>query len=113
MVFKPYKNIDCFEYDFLNVKDIGNYDLLIGFRPCNATENIIDMCFKFNKDFVIYLCPCDLQPYDEKIKCKDADEWRKFIINKVKNNNNYEIIIINDHGLQDDLPLIIARRKLS
>ena len=70
LVFQPYKNIDCYECNFLDVKDINNYDLLIGFRPCNATEKIIDMCFENQKDFAIYLCPCDLQPYNKKIKCQ-------------------------------------------
>lgn len=111
LVFQPYKNIDCHECDIFNVKDIKNYDLLIGFRPCKATERIIDLCFKSHKDFAVYLCPCDMQPYDKKIKCATAEEWRNYIINKVKNNCQYEIQVIIDHTLQDNLPVIIAKYK--
>ena len=111
-IFKPYRKINVIEKDFLTFKNLDNYNLVIGFRPCIATEKILDLCFKFKKNFVIYLCPCeDIKPFNKHIKCTSAEEWRNYIINKAKSNNNFNIEVIYNHNLQDNLPIIIGKVK--
>lgn len=110
ILFKNYKNVQTKEQDLLQNFDVSNFDLVVGFRPCYVTEKTIEMCFKFNKDFVLYLCPCDMQPIDPNEKrCENGKEWREFIIKKVRENKNYKVSVFSSKKLQDDMPIIVAK----
>ncbi len=79
-----YKNVLTLEHDLSKKFNLSNYDLVVGFRPCNITENIIDMCDKYKKDFIIYLCPCIHVPKDKNIVISSYQDWLNYIIKKVK-----------------------------
>jgi len=110
-VIKKINNVTILQKYINNKTSFKNYDLIIGFRSCKATEIIINLCFKYKKSFVIYLCPCANKP--QNISCyKDNwnyNDWHKYIINLVLNNNSYDVKILYKHNLGDDCPVIIAK----
>ena len=114
IIINNYNNIKTLETDLSYGFDFNNYDLIIGFRPCNITEQVIIDCFTSNKDFIIYLCSCAIEPlninYFNKEKWTYKD-WHKYLINIVKKNKNYDVNILYNHSLDDDCPIIIAKAK--
>jgi len=71
--------------------NIEKYDLLIGYNPCGATEDIIRTAINSNKDFCIALCGCCFLP--KKYKNRTPEEWHDYLLgiaNKLSK-NNYEI----------------------
>ena len=114
IIINNYNNIKTLETDLSYGFHFNNYDLIIGFRPCNITEQVIIDCFTSNKDFIIYLCPCAIEPlninYFNKEKWTYKD-WHKYLINIVKKNKNYDVNILYNHSLDDDCPIIIAKTK--
>lgn len=109
-VFENYKNVETIRYD-LNLKfDFTDYDLVVGFRPCTPTENIIDLCLSQRKDFAIYLCPC-LPPAKDDKNFKSSEEYHNYLIEKIKNDKNVNLKVIRNHNLQDDMPVLICQRK--
>lgn len=71
--------------------DISKYDLIIGFNPCGATENIIKNAIKNHKNFAIALCGCCFLPDD--YTNRTPEKWHKYLFNLAKKlgNENYEI----------------------
>lgn len=109
VLYNKYHKIKVFKANLNNNFDLSNYDLIIAFRPCNPTENIIDMCFKYNKNFVIYLCPCILQPKFHTVEFTTLQQWHNYIFEKIKSNKKYKVQIITSPKLQDQMPIIIAK----
>lgn len=114
ILINNYKNVNTIEFDLFKPFNLSDYDLIIGFRPCAITENIILECFYYKKDFLIYLCPCDNKPLNKhnyNPKTWTYKKWHNYIISLIKNNRNYIIKIIKNHELEDDCPIIIAKYK--
>ncbi len=109
ILFKNYKSIETIETDLTKNFDLTKFDLIIAFRPCFPTENIIDLCFQYKKDFAVYLCPCIFQPKDSNKKFESTEQWHNYLIKKVRNNKAYSTSIIKSDRLQDDMPIIISK----
>lgn len=110
-IFDFYKGTNCIKYNLKNEFDFSDYDLIVAFRPCEVTENIVDNCIKYNKSFILYFCPCELQPNNKNIKTNSAKEWREYIVNKCETSELYDINIIEDDKMQDRMPILIAKIK--
>lgn len=108
-LFKNYKNVKTIKANLKSKElNFSQADLIIGFRPCSPTENIMDMAIKFKKDFVLYLCPCDNIPTNSH-ESLPSKEWIKYLLTKLYSLTNYEIKIIQDNNMQDNMPIIIAK----
>ncbi len=53
-----YSNLKLYPEKFDSSVDVSNFDLLVGIMPCNATDEMIDAIYKYNKDFYISFCGC-------------------------------------------------------
>ena len=112
IIFKNYKNIPTEEIDLTKDYNIEDYDLIIGFRPCYVTENIIIQALKNNKDFCIYMCPCILKPSDNHFKGRwSKKRWYKYLESLIVNNRNYDLKIITSKYLDDNCPVFIGKYK--
>lgn len=114
ILIKNYNNIQTIEADLSLFFDFSKFDLIVGFRPCNITEQIILDCFKAKKNFIIYLCPCAIEPLDTKKHNNRSwtyNDWHHYLINLIKENKKYELTIIYNHTLDDDCPVIIGKLK--
>ena len=110
ILFKDYNNIKTTEYDLNKEYDLSKYDLIVGIRPCVITENIIDLCYKYKKDFMIYFCPCIHNSKDGN-KFNTYDEWINYIKYKTSLFENYDISFINCNDFPDNCPIIIGKYK--
>ncbi len=108
ILINNYKDITTIKYDLQKEYDISKYDLIIGLRPCNITENIIDMCFKYKKDFIIYLCPCIHKSKNNNI-FNTYEEWISYLKDKISNNKEYSFEFIYSNNLPDNCPIIIGK----
>ena len=112
IIFKNYKNVTTIQKDLNYFYNIQKYDLIIGFRPCETTEKMINLAIKYKKDFCFYLCPCVFKP-----KKTDGNEpwgqrkWHNYLINIILQNKNYDLKIIKSKKLLDDCPVLIAKYK--
>lgn len=92
--------------------NIDKYDLLIGYNPCGATEDIIRNSIKNNKDFCIALCGCCFLP--EEYKKRTPEEWHNYLFEIAKKigKDNYEIKFeyFNDR-YKIEYPIIIGKLK--
>lgn len=114
ILIENYKGVTTKEFDLMQPYDFSSSDLIIGFRPCEITENVILQCFNYKKSFVIYLCPCTNKPLNESNYDKKNwtyQKWHKYIIKMIKNNNEYKCKVIYKHKLEDECPIIIAKYK--
>lgn len=109
IVIDNYNNIKTIECDLTDKFNLEKYDLIIGFRPCDTTEQILDLCYFYNKDFMIYLCPCIHNPINKEITFSTYKEWLNYLKNKLNNFKNYNIDIFSDKDLPDDCPVIIGK----
>lgn len=109
ILFRNYHNVKTIEADLQSNYDLSPYDLIIAFRPCYPTENIVDLCFQYKKDFVIYLCPCVLQPKISNKQFETIEQWHSYLLSKVTANKEYQITIVHSRKLQDNMPIIIAK----
>lgn len=107
ILFKDYKDIKTIEFDLNNEYDLSDYDLIVGIRPCDVTKNIIDYCYKYKKDFMIYLCPCIHEP-KTNIKTETYDDWINYLKEKTSSFKNYKIKFIKEKNFPDDCPIIIG-----
>ncbi len=110
ILIKNYNDINTIETDLTQDFDFNNYDLIVGFRPCIITEKIILECFKYKKEFIIYLCPCANEPLNKtnyNHKTWHYQDWHRYLIQLVKNNKKYITTIIYNQ-LDDDCPIIIG-----
>lgn len=97
---------------FSEKTNIGNYDLLIGYNPCQATESIIKNAIKHNKEFCIALCGCCFLP--DKYKNRTAKEWHKYLFDMAESLNKgiYEIkFYYFDELYKVEYPIIIGKLK--
>lgn len=97
---------------FTNKTNINDYDLIIGYNPCQATESIIKNSIKHNKDFCIALCGCCFLP--EKYTNRTPEEWHKYLLDVAKKlgKGNYEIKLeYFDDRYKIEYPIIIGKLK--
>ena len=108
ILFKNYKNVNTIEYDLNNDYNLSKYDIIVGIRPCNITENIIDLCYKYKKDFIIYLCPC-IHKAKNGLTFATYEKWINYLKEKTSNFTNYNIIFTKYKKLPDKCPIIIGK----
>lgn len=103
---------NIFKEKFDENTNISNYDLIIGYNPCEASESIIKNAIKNKKDFCIALCGCCHLP--KFYKEKNSNKWHKYLIKTAKelSNDNYEIIITKfPKNYHLDNPIITGKCK--
>lgn len=114
ILIKNYNGIHTIETDLSHTFNFNKFDLIVGFRPCNITEKVIIDCFRSNKDFAIYLCPCAIEPLNNKHYNKNNwtyKDWHNYLINLINSNSNYNITVLYHHNLDDECPIIIGKVK--
>lgn len=92
IIFKYLVKGKIFEEDFSLKTNISNYDLLIGYNPCGATENIIRNAINNQKEFCIALCGCSFIPGE-----KNPPKWHEELLKSAKelsNSNLYNIEMV-------------------
>ena len=109
IVLPNYNGVTTFEADLSKSYNIQPYDIVIGFRPCNITENMLDMCNKYHKDFLIYMCPCVHKPKDNINKCLNYDEWLNYLLKKTSCFENFKIQVIYDSKMPDNCPILVGK----
>lgn len=69
----------------------SNYDLIIGYNPCEASESIIKNAIKNKKDFAVALCGCCHLPKNDKEK--KPENWHQYLLDIAKHlgKENYKI----------------------
>ena len=92
-LFANYTKGNIYKDLFNESTDISNYDLIIGYNPCEATENIIINAIKNKKDFSVATCGCCHLP--SKYKEKNPNLWHQYLIDIAQKlgKNNYKIKI--------------------
>lgn len=99
--------------DHFNRKtDISNYDLIIGYNPCKATEDIIRNSIKLKKDFCIALCGCCFLP--ESFKERNPKIWHEYLINLTTelSSTDYEIkFLYFEEKFKIEYPILIGKYK--
>ena len=103
-----YYNIPTYKIDLNKNICLSKYDIIIGLRPCNPTEHILDLCLKHNKNFMIYLCPCIHNNSNHK-QISNYEEWIIYLRKKLNNYKNYQITFYTSDKLPDKCPIIIGK----
>lgn len=62
---------------FTKDTNVENYDLIIGYNPCGATETVIRKSIEENKEFCIFLCGCCFLP--ENYTERTPENWHKYL----------------------------------
>lgn len=92
---------------------IEDFDLLIGFMPCQATEVLIKQATANRKDFMIALCEGRHNEFDDYF---DEDIWTSnmfYLAMSGIEENNLGIFIENDlKNYHDPYPVIYNKRKI-
>ncbi len=112
IIFDNITNCNVIKEKFNEKTNIDKYDLLIGYNPCGATEDIIRTAINSSKDFCIALCGCCFLP--EKYKKRTPDEWHKYLLDiAIKESNNVYNIKLEyfDSNYEIDYPIIIGKKK--
>ena len=107
-----YQNYNLIEESFSENTDITDYDIIIGYNPCGATESIIRNAIKNNKDFCIALCGCCFLP--SEYKDRTPENWHRYLYEIAKDlgNNKYDISLdYFDKKLCIDWPIITGKFK--
>jgi len=69
----------CDEYSKRGIgTDIGDYDLLVGLEPCDATEHIIRQALKYDKEFAVALCGAPHNALNGKT-FKSYEDWYDYL----------------------------------
>lgn len=110
ILINNYNQITTIEHNLNKSFDLSKYDLIISIRPCNVTEKILDLCFKYKKEFIIYLCPC-IHKSKNKEEFDNYIDWINYLKNKTSKNINYNISFISFNELPDNCPVIIGKIK--
>ena len=112
IIFEDLLDCEIKKEKFTKETDIEKYDLIIGYNPCGATEDMIRSALNNNKDFCIALCGCCFLPENYTIRTKE--ELHKYLINLVNElkKDNYEIIIeyLEDNYSIED-PILIGKKN--
>lgn len=112
ILFKNYHGVITKEADLNNYYDLSEFDLIIGFRPCVTTDNMMQLAIKNKKDFCFYMCPCTLKPRDVKIDAPWGQrKWYDYLKSLIQNDNNYELKVTTSKNLLDDCPIFIGKYK--
>lgn len=91
--------------------NITDYDLLIGYNPCAATESMIRNCLKNHKEFIIALCGCAFLP--ENYKVRTNKQWQKYLLQIIeKSGQDYNLYIeyFKDY-LNIEYPILVMKLK--
>lgn len=91
--------------------NINDYDLLIGYNPCAATESMIRNCLKNHKEFIIALCGCAFLP--ENYKVRTNKQWQKYLLQIIeKSGQDYNLYIeyFKDY-LNIEYPILVMKLK--
>lgn len=107
-----YKDYNYIKETFNVDTNIDDYDLIIGYNPCQATESIIRNAIQNNKNFSIALCGCCFLPneYEERT----SQKWHEYLYNIANElaKDNYEIKIdYFDDKLNIDYPIITGKKR--
>lgn len=78
-------------------EDISDYQLLIGYTPCDATEHIIRGCLEEDIPFVISLCAAAHDAIDGT-KFANYKEWWEYLSNIAPNETILETVYIGHDG---------------
>lgn len=113
-LFANYNKGNIFKEEFDENTDISNYDLIIGYNPCEASEAIIRNAIKSKKNFSIALCSCCHLPHNYKEKSSEI--WHNYLLDIAKRlgKDNYKIKIAyfpESYHLND--PIITGIHKKS
>lgn len=111
-----FSNLHLVQNYFLPYTDISQYDLVVAYMVCGATESIIYNCTNNNKDFIIGLCPCGREAVMEIIN-KDLtnQEYIEGVIElakqktKEKNMGTLKVDYLQDQPLYK-FPIIYNKR---
>ena len=99
--------------EYFNTKTkIEEYDLIIGYNPCRATEDIIKNSIENKKDFCIALCGCCFLP--DNYKNRSPEVWHNYLYDLAKtlDYNSYEINLIHfDKNFKIEHPILIGKYK--
>lgn len=112
IIFEDLLECNIIKEKFTNQTDISKYDLIIGYNPCQATENIIRNSIEQNKNFCIALCGCCFLP--ENYTDRTPKTWHKYLIELASqlSQNNYEITLLYfEQKYHIEHPIIIGKRK--
>jgi len=87
------KGLDIKKEEFNEQINILQYDILIGYNPCRATEDLIKFSILNKKDFCVATCGCCFLPKEYVDKSSKA--WHNYLIDLAREygQNNYEIFI--------------------
>lgn len=107
ILIKNYKGVKTIEYDLNKNYNLKHYDLIIAIRPCSITEHLLDNCYKYKKDFMIYLCPCIHKPKSGDT-ISSYEEWIIYLKRKTTKFKNYDIQFITPKNFIDNCPVIIG-----
>lgn len=111
-IFDSYKGVAVKKTEFNISDEYLNSEIIIGFRPCEATEEFIVNALKYKKDFCIYLCPCICKPINNHYKGRwSKKRWHNYLISLIEKDNNFNLKVIYDNSIGDDSPIIIAKYK--
>ena len=108
ILFKNYKQVHTIEFDLTKEFDLSNYHLIVGLRPCTITENVIELCYRYHKSFIIYLCPCIHKPKNN-VNINAYTEWINYLKEKTAEFQNYNISFIKVKTMPDDCPVVIGK----
>lgn len=103
---------NIFKELFTEDTNINDFDLIIGYNPCEATEAIIRNAIKNKKDFCIATCGCCHLP--KSYKEKNSKIWHEYLINIATSlgKENYKIkISYFDQRYCLENPIIIGSFK--
>lgn len=92
--------------------NIDKYDIIIGFNPCKATEDIIKNSIKSQKNFCIALCGCCFLP--DSFKERNSKIWHKYLYDIATKlaDNNYELkYVFFDQTKKIEYPILIGKYK--
>lgn len=108
LILNNYKDIKLYKADISNENLFKSSDIIVAIRPCDPIDTIIELCFKFKKSFMIYLCPCIHNSHNGK-KFQSYNEWILYLKNKIYSNKNYKCDFLICSDFPDDCYIIIAK----
>ncbi len=111
IIFDKLVDTNIIKEKFTEKTNIDKYNLIIGYNPCGATEDMIKSAIKNKKDFCIALCGCCFLPNEYKNRTPKV--WHEYLFDLAKGlgKNNYEIkFIYFDSKYKIEYPIIIGKR---
>lgn len=112
ILFQNYAKANIKKESFTLNTNLNKYDLIIGYNPCEATQNIIINAIKHKKNFIIATCGCCYLPLNYKERTKE--NWHRYLIKKacLLGEDDYDIIIdYFDEQFHINNPIIVGKLK--